>query len=184
MNNLDDFKYIKGFGGGGGSQQAAQPTSAYEDAEGFVYQGASYNVYQFAKVKDLLSEGPIDGLVNGQYVFNGNIGDLGYNQVIYNEYPITIGDASAVSYLKSIQWNQTPLLDSQDKYNFQQINVSATNGTPIGTSVNGSFDNTSYIRSIGERLRGPNNLAVTQDEVADYQRSYRVSNKECKIFYN
>jgi hypothetical protein len=179
MNNLDDFKYIKGFGGGGGSQ-AAQPTSAYEDAEGFVYQGANYNVYQFAKVKDLLSEGPIDGLVNGQYVFNGNIGDLGYNQVIYNEYPITIGDASAVSYLKSIQWNQTPLLDSQDKYNFQQINVSATNGTPIGTSVNGSFDNTSYIRSIGERLRGPNNLAVTQDEVADYQRSYRVSNKECK----
>ena len=179
MNNLDDFKYIKGFGGGGASQ-AAQPTAAYEDAEGFVYQGASYNVYQFAKVKDLLSEGPIDGLLNGQYVFNGNIGDLGYNQVTYNEYPITIGDASAVNYLKSIQWNQTPLLDSQDKYNFQQINVSATNGTPIGTSINGSFDNTSYIRSIGERLRGPNQLAATQDEVADYQRSYRVSNKECK----
>ena len=179
MNNLDDFKYIKGFGGGGASQ-AAQPTAAYEDAEGFVYQGANYNVYQFAKVKDLLSEGPIDGLVNGQYVFNGSIGNLGYNQVTYNEYPITIGDSSGVTYLKSIQWNQTPLLDSQDKYNFQQINVSATNGTPIGTSVNGSFDNTSYIRSIGERLRGPNQLAATQDEVADYQRSYRVSNKECK----
>ena len=180
MNNLDDFKYIKGFGGGGGASQAAQPTAAYEDAEGFVYQGANYNVYQFAKVKDLLSEGPIDGLVNGQYVFNGSIGNLGYNQVTYNEYPITIGDSSGVTYLKSIQWNQTPLLDSQDKYNFQQINVSATNGTPIGTSINGSFDNTSYIRSIGERLRGPNRLAITQDEVADYQRSYRVSNKECK----
>ena len=63
MNNLEDFKYIKGFGGKGGGSQAAQPTAAYEDLEGFVYRGQSYNVYQFAKVKDLLSEGPIEGLV-------------------------------------------------------------------------------------------------------------------------
>ena len=179
MNNLEDFKYVKGFGGGGGSQ-AAQPTSAYEDPEGFIYNNINHNVYQFGKVKDLLSEGPIDGLVNGQYVFSGAIGNLGYGKVTYNEYPVTIGDVSQVSYLKSIQWNQTPLLDSQDKYNFQQINVNVTNGGPNGTSVDGSFDNVSYIRSIGERLRGPNQLAVTQDEVADYQRSYRISNKECK----
>jgi len=179
MNNLDNFKYIKGFGGGGGSQ-AAQPTAAYEDPEGFIYNGTNYNVYQFGKVKDLLSEGPIDGLVNGQYVFSGNIGNLGYGKVTYNEYPITVGETSQVNYLKSIQWNQTPILDSQDRYNFQQINVNVTNGGPNGTSVNGSFDNVSYIRSIGERLRGPNTLAATQDEVADYQRSYRISNKECK----
>jgi hypothetical protein len=179
MNNLEDFKYIKGFGGGGGSQ-AAQPTAAYEDPEGFIYNGTNYNVYQFGKVKDLLSEGPIDGLVNGQYVFSGVIGNLGYSKVTYNEYPATIGDSSQVNYLKSIQWNQTPLLDSQDKYNFQQINVNVSNGTPVGTSVNGLFDNVSYIRSIGERLRGPNTLATTQDEISDYQRSYRISNKECK----
>jgi len=178
MNNLEDFKYIKGFGGG--SSQAPQPTASYEDPEGFVYNGTNYNVYQFGKVKDLLSEGPIDGLVDGQYIFSGSIGNLGYSKVIYNQYPIVIGDNSQVTYLKSIQWNQTPLLDSQDKYNFQQININVTNGSAIGTSVNGSFDNVSYIRSIGERLRGPNQLAVTQDEVSDYQRSYRISNKECK----
>ena len=36
MNNLEDFKYIKGFGGGGASV-APTPTAAYEDVEGFVY---------------------------------------------------------------------------------------------------------------------------------------------------
>lgn len=179
MNNLEDFKYIKGFGGGGGSQ-AAQPTAAYEDVEGFIYNGTPYNVYQFAKVKDLISEGPIEGLLDGQYNFSGQVGDLGFRRVTYNEYPASIGETSQVRYLKSIQWNQTPLLDSQDRYNFQQINVNVTNGTPIGTSVGGEFDNVSYIRSIGERLRGPNQLAVTEDEVSDYQRSYRIINRECK----
>ena len=72
------------------------------------------------------------------------------------------------------------LLDSQEKYNFQQINVQVTNGTPEGTSLDQGFDSVSYIRSIGERLRGPNQLARTTDEVLDYQRTYRILNKECK----
>ena len=191
MNNFEDFKYVKGFGGKGSStQQAAQPTAAYEDPEGFIYAknsvgGVNYNVYQFAKVKDLLSEGPIDGLVDGQYVYNGSVGNLGYTSVIYNQYPIVLGEDSKSVYLRSIYWNQTPLLDSQNKYNFQQINVNATNGTPIGTALGEEFENVSYIRSIGERLRGPNFLSTTADEIADYQRSYRILNKECKkLFLN
>ena len=129
MNNFEDFKYVEGFGGKGSStQQAAQPTAAYEDPEGFIYAknsvgGVNYNVYQFAKVKDLLSEGPIDGLVDGQYVYNGSVGNLGYTSVIYNQYPIVLGEDSKSVYLRSIYWNQTPLLDSQNKYNFQQIKI-------------------------------------------------------------
>jgi len=191
MNNFEDFKYVKGFGGKGSSaQQAAQPTAAYEDPEGFIYAknsvgGVNYNVYQFAKVKDLLSEGPIDGLVDGQYVYNGSVGNLGYTSVIYNQYPIVLGEDSKSVYLRSIYWNQTPLLDSQNKYNFQQINVNSTNGTPIGTATGEEFENVSYIRSIGERLRGPNSLTTTSDQIADYQRSYRILNKECKkLFLN
>jgi hypothetical protein len=181
MNNLEDFKYIKGFGGGGGGASAAPtPTAAYEDAEGFVYDGLTYNVYQFAKVKDLLSEGPIGGLLEGQYSFSGQVGDLGFKKVTYNEYPSVVGSDGESKYLRSVQWNQTPLLDSQDKYNFQQINIQATNGTPEGTSSGGEFDNVSYIRSIGERLRGPNLLASTEDETLDYQRTYRILNRECK----
>ena len=179
MNNLEDFKYIKGFGGGGASV-APTPTAAYEDAEGFVYDGLTYNVYQFAKVKDLLSEGPIGGLLEGQYSFSGQVGDLGFKKVTYNEYPSVVGSDGESKYLRSVQWNQTPLLDSQDKYNFQQINIQTTNGTPEGSSSGGEFDNVSYIRSIGERLRGPNLLAATEDEVLDYQRTYRILNRECK----
>ena len=130
MNNFEDFKYIKGFGGGGGSSQAPSPTAAYEDVEGFVYNGQPYGVYQFAKVKDLLSEGPIGGLLEGQYLYSGQVGDLGFKKVIYSEYPSVIGQNSESKYLRSIQWNKTPLLDSQEKYNFQQINVQVTNGTP------------------------------------------------------
>jgi hypothetical protein len=180
MNNFEDFKYIKGFGGGGGSSQAPSPTAAYEDVEGFVYNGQPYGVYQFAKVKDLLSEGPIGGLLEGQYLYSGQVGDLGFKKVIYSEYPSVIGQNSEAKYLRSIQWNKTPLLDSQEKYNFQQINVQVTNGTPEGTSLDQGFDSVSYIRSIGERLRGPNQLARTTDEVLDYQRTYRILNKECK----
>ena len=179
MNNLEDFKYIKGFGGGGASQ-APTPTAAFEDVEGFIYDGLTYNVYQFAKVKDLLSEGPIGGLLEGQYSFSGQVGDLGFKKVTYNEYPSVVGSDGESKYLRSVQWNQTPLLDSQDKYNFQQINIQTTNGTPEGTSLGGEFDNVSYIRSIGERLRGPNLLATTEDEVLDYQRTYRILNRECK----
>ena len=180
MNNLEDFKYIKGFGGKGGGAQAAQPTAAYEDLEGFVYGGQSYNVYQFAKVKDLLSEGPIEGLVEGQYLNKGRVGDLGFTGIFYNEYPLVVGDSTESKYLRSIQWNANPLLDTQDKYNFQQIDVNVTKGEPAGTALGGGFDNVSYIRSIGERIRGPNQLALTEDEVSDYQRTYRILNKECK----
>jgi hypothetical protein len=180
MNNFEDFKYIKGFGGGGAASQAPSPTAAYEDVEGFVYDGLAYNVYQFAKVKDLLSEGPIGGLLEGQYLFSGQVGDLGFKKVTYNEYPSVVGSDGESKYLRSVQWNQTPLLDSQDKYNFQQINIQVTNGTPVGTSSGGEFDNVSYIRSIGERLRGPNQLATTEDDVLDYQRTYRILNRECK----
>lgn len=179
MNNLEDFKYVKGFGGGGASA-APQPTAAYEDVEGFLYDKVTYNVYQFAKVKDLLSEGPIEGLLEGQYLYSGQVGDLGFKKVTYNEYPSVVGDDGEVKYLRSVQWNQTPLLDSQDKYNFQQINIQVTNGTPIGTSTGGEFDNVSYIRSIGERLRGPNQLASTEEEILDYQRTYRILNRECR----
>lgn len=179
MNNFEDFKYVKGFGGKG-SQAAPSPTPAYEDVEGFVYNGDNYNVYQFAKVKDLISEGPIQGLAEGQYLYKGRVGDLGFTGVYYNEYPTVSAISSRAKYLRSVQWNGNPLLDSQDKYNFQQIDINITKGEPQGTSSNGEFDNVSYIRSIGERLRGPNELATTAEEVTDYQRSYRIINKECK----
>lgn len=181
MKDLEEINYIKGFGGkGGGGGQAPPPTPAYEDIEGFVYNGQNYNVYQFAKVKDLLSEGPIEGLVQGEYSYKGRVGDLGYTGVYFDEYPTAVGENAASNFLRSVQWNDNPLLDSQNKYNFQQIDINVAKGSAVGTSVGGEFDNVSYIRSIGERLRGPNKLAINEDEISDYKKTYRIINKECK----
>jgi len=180
MNNLEDFKFVKGFGGGS-PNNPPPPTPAYEDAEGFLYNDTVDNVYQFARVTDLLSEGPIEGLCEGEYQFKGNAGDLGYTGVYYNEYPLAIGNQNTqVKYLRSIQWNQNPLVDSQNKYNYQQININVSKGGPRGIANIEDTDSTSYIRSIGERLRGPNETAVTASQISDFQKNYRIVNKECR----
>lgn len=180
MNNLEDFKFVKGFGGGS-PNTPPPPTPAYEDAEGFLYNDTINSVYQFARVGDLLSEGPIEGLCEGEYQYKGKVGDLGYTGVYYNEYPLAIGNQNTqVKYLRSIQWNQNPLVDSQNKYNYQQINVNVSKGDPRGIANIEDTDSTSYIRSIGERLRGPNETAITASQISDFQKNYRIVNKECR----
>ena len=182
MNNIsENYEFIKGFGGKGGGQQAApQPVPAFEDVEGFNYGGLTYTTYQVAKVTDLISEGPIEGLVSGEYEYRGRIGDLGYTGVIYKEYPLVANNSSSSRSLKSIYWNENPLIDSQSKFNFQQIDINSTKGFPAGTSKNGLFETVSYARYINERLRGPNSLALVGEDVRDFKRLYRISNKECK----
>jgi len=180
MNNSEDFKFIKGFGGGGGGNTPPAPTPAYEDTEGFIYGNDVYSVYQFSKIKDLLSEGPIEGLVEGEYQYKGRVGDLGYTGVIYNEYPLAIGSQSQVKFLRSIQWNESPLVDSQNKFNFQQININYSKGTARGITNADEIDSISYIRGIGERLRGPNISAISAADLIDFQKNYRITNKECK----
>lgn len=179
MSDLEN-KIVKGKFGGGGSQSPPVSTPAYEDPEGLKYNGTTFSDYQFAQVKDLLSEGPIEGIVTGEYITSGTAGNLGYSQVKLklNNSVATNDDSSR--FLKSIYWNANPLVDSQDKFNYQQIDVSYTKGGPYGTDDQTSdLGTASFLRVINERLRGPNQLATTYDEITNFKKTYKIINREC-----
>src|SRR3990167_10294564 len=108
------------------------------------------------EVLDLISEGEIEGLCTGDYPLtgiSGNAGEIGwqrYNFVPYQDPPETAN----TRYLRSIYWNEVPVVSSDNKYNFQRIDTSFTNGTPDGSLVNQSNSELTITRPIGERLRG------------------------------
>ena len=104
----------------------------------------------YAETADLLSEGEIDGLVSGNYQYMGNEGETGYTQVVLDLFLAT-GKEGAVTdpltnsaqqlqlgFLRSIYWNDVPVVDKDGYYNFQSVNVHQVVGGPIG--------NPSYIK--------------------------------------
>ncbi|SVD46993.1 uncharacterized protein METZ01_LOCUS399847, partial [marine metagenome] len=130
-----------------------------------------YTSLSHIDVVDLLCEGGIQGIVSGEYTFAGNIGDLGYTSYSFTPYTAIdkVGACTEeLGFLRSIYWNETPVVDKQGFYNFQEINLEWTDGKPQGQvpalNSNLSFDKNlkggealelSVFRSIGERLFGP-----------------------------
>lgn len=143
------------------------------------------------RTSDLLSEGEIQGLVTGHYRFTSEEGATGYNtaELVKNK-SVTINSESFIN-LQSVFLNEVPLVDEDGKFNFQQINFTEDKGSPL-PSVNATINNPdgqglSVVRSIGERLRGPNIIVnadgstdvdpdVSEDTFAKY---YRIDNKQC-----
>ena len=122
-------------------------------------------------VGDLLSEGEIEGLVSGEYHFAGNIGETGYQSYTFKPY-VALDKNGACSkklgYLRSVYWNETPVVDKNGFYNFQEVNLEWTEGTPQGKlpALNPNLPNDKNLkgedgfeltlfRNIGERLFGP-----------------------------
>ena len=181
-----------------------------------VKKGGEYVVSRsYAEVVDLISEGEIEGLVSGTYSYEGdqagiNAGNnpTGYKYAEFTNYTAT-GDASTpkdtLGFLRSIYWNNVPVVDKDGYYNFASVNVDSTVGLPAGhkptlnTDMNnytGLTDNEvldlSVYRSIGERLYGPEieggNLSPTNIKSATlksglkidkYSKTYSILNKEC-----
>ena len=122
-------------------------------------------------VGDLLSEGEIEGLVSGEYHFAGNIGETGYQTYTFKPYVALDKDGSCskkLGYLRSVYWNETPVVDKNGFYNFQEVNLEWTEGTPQGKlpALNPNLPNDKNLkgedgfeltlfRNIGERLFGP-----------------------------
>lgn len=134
---------------------------------------------------DLISEGKIQGLVSGEYKFLGNNGSIGYTGYIFYPYPTPSG--AKVNWLRSIYWNNVPLIDSTNKYNFSNIDVSYTAGTPNGSLVGSQNNETTVSRPLGERLRGPrkDDFGVVYGSQDDYTKTYRIYNNNCLgIFLN
>ncbi|HHZ64843.1 MAG TPA: host specificity protein J, partial [Flavobacteriales bacterium] len=173
------------------------------------------------EVADLLCEGPIEGIVSGRYDYYGTKGETGYQKVVTpdegspfgsydpnNRYTATGTTAdlanplTSLGFLRSIYWNQVPVVDEDGYYNFQSINVEWVNGEPGGNlpSLNANMGgltaseilDLSVNRNIGERLYGPdikgNENAPSFTKGAELKdgtkidknaKTYTILNREC-----
>lgn len=172
----------------------------------------------FGETADLLCEGEIEGLVSGDYQYMGNAGQTGYSQVVVDLYtatgkapPSTVNLTASslqfqLGFLRSIYWNDVPIVDKDAYYNFPSVNVHQVVGGPIGSIPQLSDNMNNYTdmsstdvldlsvqRSIGERLYGPE-IATTNDQfptdervaqikagtrIDKYSKTYTILNKEC-----
>ena len=160
------------------------------------------------EVQDAICEGPIEGLTSGKYEYGGVVGQVGYTSAIFSpHFPITVGlrtvsNAHPSGYLRSIFYNGVEVLDGNGRKNFQNVDVSWTNGAPGGVPLavdGGSNRNLEIVRNVGERLRGPEmrykktgeqfgdaddlEMVPGQDvEGRDNAKLYKILNKNCASF--
>ena len=133
-------------------------------------------------ILDLISEGEIEGLVSGTWNLSGTVGFTGYSSGTFTPYT---APSAGKEFLRSIYWNQVPVINDAGQYNFQSVTVSYTKGLPNGATLSvdaAPFENVnklSVARGIGERLRA----TVLKDDGTllgpDYSKIYRIINKNC-----
>ena len=167
----------------------------------------------YAEVVDLICEGEIEGIASGSYAYEGTEGQTGYKGLRFHHYSATgiagtsnTPQARRLGFLRSVYWNEIPVVDQDGYYNFQTINLQYAKGKPIGTiptldtSDMGSEIGTEVLdltvqRQVGERLYGPSiepgeeNLPKvspkrdaslkTGTTIDKYSKTYSILNKEC-----
>ena len=192
----------------GGEERKAR--AILTDQQG-VYSGLAPNklvvVDSDAEIIDLLGEGSIEGLVSGIHSFEGAKGYTGFfTGETFVEYTATgtagnadIEQMKALGFLRSVYWNDTPVVDQNGYYNFSNINVEYTKGLPEGhlADLNSLLPAQETLdltveRPIGERLYGisiqggtvpsaqQNAGALATDSRIDaIAKTYTILNKEC-----
>jgi len=182
---------------GGGDEMEARPVIT--DQGGVTSNGNLQVVDSSAEVVDLLCEGVMEGLVSGSYAYNGTQGDTGFYETGFTPY-ITTGTSGTLStelgFLRSVYWNDLPVVDQNGYYNYSSINVEYHKGDPEGKlpelrsdlPANETLDLT-VERPIGERLYGlstqggsyTSNLQGLADSAAvdTVAKTYTILNKEC-----
>ncbi len=181
---LKDF-WLGGAKGGSTSQGSRLPQ---DDPDGIVGQfdalGQPINTgaYSLNKIEilDLLCEGPIEGVVSGKYLLTGAVGDIGYTGVTFMPYD-NPGTTNA-PWLRSVYWNEVPVVDSNAKFNFSTVDLSYTIGNANGSYVGSKDNNLTISRPIGERLRGAyvNEFGNLIGNNEDYAKIYRILNSNCR----
>jgi len=81
---------------------------------------------------DLIAEGPIEGPVKQEYDYVGTLGATGWD---------TVNAQPEKNFLSSLYLNDTPVMDEQGLYNFQNIEVAITKGQPNGGIGNAQYFN-------------------------------------------
>lgn len=119
-------------------------------------------------VSDLLSEGRIDGIVSGYHTYVGTMGHTGWTSAdltVWDNAPNT-----SIPWLRSVYWNQVPVVNPNNEYNYQQVTLNFTPGLPNGSTSTQISTEATVVRPIGERFRyGP-----------DFVKTYRILNKNIK----
>ena len=192
-----------------------EPRQAIFDELGVEKTGDSSNLFVSLSnmdVADLICEGQIEGLVSGEHRFVGNIGETGYQSSEFDAYTALDENGNCntgLGFLRSIFWNETPIVDKDGFYNFQEVNVEWNEGLPQGKlpTLNPNLPNDKNLkgesefeltlfRNIGERLFGPtidlnkapgyyheddpdNNSPTILGEIDRNAKTYTISNKEC-----
>ena len=78
------------------------------------------------EILDLISQGPIEGLVNKEYTFQGTEGNIGWDSYTTTTYDNPVGTVG-YNWLRSIYLNEVPVVDSANKYNYQRVDMSYSN---------------------------------------------------------
>lgn len=141
-------------------------------------------------VIDLLSEGEIEGLTTYELIGEGTEGQIGFDKVTQKNfsaistaadppddivYPLdSPSSTDGVRFLKSISWNDLPLVNGLDQFNYQQVAVSHAIGNANGGISNGINEELEVHRTIGERLRGH------PDNFEEFAKVYKIDNPNCK----
>lgn len=130
---------------------------------------------------DLISEGEIEGPVSGEYIFSGNLGETGWRTAIYSGFRAS--GLANLGWLRSVFWNNVPVISSDGLFNFSRVSASYSLGTPNGSIVDSTKPELTISRSLGERLRASTIDAITNlptTSATDYVKYYRITNKDCK----
>ena len=183
----------------GGDVREARPVIT--DQGGVTENGNLKVTDSTAEVVDLLCEGVMEGLVSGSYTYNGSKGNTGFYETGFAAYTTTgtagLPASTELGFLRSIYWNDLPVVDSNGYYNYSNINVEYHKGNPEGNlpalrsdlpASEESLDLT-VERPIGERLYGLStqggSYTANLDKLASsaavdtVAKTYSILNKEC-----
>lgn len=189
--NEDYLKYyVVGAGGGGDGSPARYPQ---DDPEGIINQiGVDNKIINTGAIAvtrteiiDLLSEGPINGLVSGYWNYSGQIGMIGYSGAEFKTYKLDDSLINGVpAWLRSVYWNQVPVIDSAGKANFSNLAVGYTKGNITGSLLNSARNELTFTKILNERLRASEIIDGTlTSNNADYAKIYRILNPNCQGVY-
>ena len=122
---------------------------------------------------DLLAEGEIEGLVSGEYVpvIDDNDPDLA-GQLGWKTRPEFVphaNDKSPEKFLRSIYLNDTPIVSAAGYYNFQNVEVAFSNGTPSGIRDGNPFLN------VGESNEIQKTRVINSEHIANYPNEHNTS---------
>ena len=182
----ENIKVHNGGGGGKGSPPPCTPSpnpdphKAVEVSEG-IYKHNGGDSFSAAKrgsrteieIVDLISEGPIEGLVSGSYTFLGQTGNIGWDSFSFTPYA-----GGANNYLRSVYWKGTTVINSAGQFNYGQVNFQFLNGSQTVSAVlNSNVRDQIVTATIPQTSR-----TITVNDVvrfgSDFKKVYDIRNSQ------